>query len=161
MAFWSTLGSFMPVISQAASGIMQAQAGLQQGKMDHALANYNAEVDELASSRIMEKGYRDESTLRRSFDQFRGGQKAAIGKSGVAFSGSVMDVLAESATNAELDAMNTRFNALTEAAGRFKDAEISRATGDVVRSNSRQSATGQLINTAGNVFQTGRRLKLW
>lgn len=163
MAFWSmnTLKTFLPVIGQAASGVMSAQASLNQGKMDHALANYNARIDEVNASRVMEKGYRDQEALRRNFDKFRGQQKAAIGKSGVAFSGSVLDVLADSAAEAELDAMNIKFNAMREAAGLESDAAMTRATGDIARSQSRMRATGELIDTAGRVYETGHRTGAW
>jgi hypothetical protein len=144
---------------QAVGGLMNASAQLNQGKMDHELANYNARLSEAEAEDTLEKGFRDEQNLRRDYEYFRGDQEVAIAKSGVAFSGSVLDVLADGSARAELDAMNIKYAAQQRSTALKEDARVGRIRGDAARTQSRSAAMGSAIGTAANMYTSSYMMR--
>ena len=92
-----SLGS---TLATAGSGL-GALSAVQQGRAGQAAANYNAEVAG-AEAASRERAQRDEAERRL------GSIRSQLGKSGATTAGTPLLVLAESAANAEIDALNTR-----------------------------------------------------
>jgi hypothetical protein len=84
------------MILAGAAAVMSAIGSVQAGQAQRKMANYNARV---AEDTARSQGERQQDQVRRQMASAR----VAIGKSGVAVSGSPLDVLADSAAQAELD----------------------------------------------------------
>jgi hypothetical protein len=80
----------------AATTAITAVAAIQQGQAQKKMANYNARLAE--DSAHFQAG-RQQDKVRRVM----GAARVAVNKSGIAMSGSPLDVLADSAMQAELD----------------------------------------------------------
>jgi hypothetical protein len=89
--------------------LMQAGAARSAGQASEASANFNAESAKIeAQSR--------ENAQRVEAARNQGRIRANIGKSGVTSEGTPLMVLAESAANAEIDALNTNYTGQRQAA---------------------------------------------
>jgi hypothetical protein len=89
----ATVGTGLGVLGAVRAGQAASMAG-----------QYNAQS-------ALEEGAARESLIRQRADATLGATRAAIGKSGVTTAGTPLMVLAESAANAEIDALNARYTA--------------------------------------------------
>ena len=69
-----------------------------------------------SARRTIFDAYSAEELFRRRVDRQQSTTRTAIAKSGITASGTPLNVLAESAANAEIDALNSRYEAFNEAA---------------------------------------------
>jgi hypothetical protein len=101
--------------------VMQAAAFQSQGQAAADAANFNAETQRMQGVAA------ERATRAQSSRQIRS-IRAGISKSGVTFEGTPTMVLADSAANAEIDALNARWTAQRkEAITRFEGAAARRA----------------------------------
>lgn len=111
----TTLGT----IATVGGLVMGARGSQVQGQATQAAASYNiAQTQELA--RV------EEARQRRDAERQMGRMRAGIAKSGATSEGTPLMVLAESAANAEIDALNTRWtadNQINQEALRARSAE--------------------------------------
>jgi uncharacterized protein HemX len=83
----------------------------------------------------------EEARLREESERVLGRQKTAAAKSGVTRSGSVFEVMRESAEQAELEALNIQFGAGAGSQARLFEAEQARTAGAL-------QATGTFLSGA-------------
>lgn len=123
--------------SAAAIGgtLAAADSARQQGKAAQRAGEYNAQ-SALMEAKSRESAQRADS--QRSLARIR----ANIGKSGATSAGTPLLVLAESAANAEIDALNTRFTA-------SRQADVYRAGGANARTQGNIMAGTSLLQGAG------------
>lgn len=100
-------GAYATGKSDATQYLMQAQA-----------ADYNAAVTRFMAEQSLKASTADQIALRRNQRQFQGKQRAAVAQAGIGTGGSAADVVGQSNTLAELDAMNLAY----EGAARFRAA---------------------------------------
>ncbi|MEE9351521.1 MAG: hypothetical protein V3U78_04620 [Thiotrichaceae bacterium] len=74
-------------------------------------ANTQAEIKERNAELIQSSATFEEQKLRKQSAILRGRQQVAASKSGVAQSGSILEVMKQSAIDAELEALNIQFGA--------------------------------------------------
>ena len=112
---------------QIIGGAAQAgQSGLQ-GEQGAATATSNAELLDLKAADALKRGGIAEDIQRNKGAQLMGFQRAAMGASGIQVdSGSGGKVLEQTAAMTELDALNTRTNAMREAWGYSTEAQSQR-----------------------------------
>ena len=103
----------------AGGAILNAIGQHREGAAADKAGKHNAKLREMA-------GGADAAQIRREGAASQGRIRSAIGKSGVAFEGTPINVLAEDAMNTELDVLNTLWSAQT-------GAELSRHRGHVAR----------------------------
>lgn len=96
------MASFAALALTAYGQYQQGQAGKEAGK-------YNAAIHGMEGQAASAQGYAQEAIVRRQAREFLGKQSAAIGQAGIGYGGSSAGVAHESAVNAELDALNTRY----------------------------------------------------
>ena len=94
------------VIGAAAVAAVGAYASAQSTK--HA-AEYNAEVDKQRMDVAAQQGAANEDASRRRSGMVLGREAAALADSGTGLAGAHADVYQQSATAAELDALNERY----------------------------------------------------
>lgn len=132
------MSGFEGLILAGLGTAMTAGAARAQGKAAESAANFNAESTMLeAQSR--EAAQRAESQRRL------GTIRANIGKSGATSEGTPLMVLAESAANAEIDALNTQFTAQRQAA-------VYRAGGTNARRQGNFAAGTALLSGGAKMF---------
>lgn len=135
--FFSAIGGVGNAIA-GVGGILQAGAMRQQGKAETAAAEFNARsAEQEAASK--------ESLIRQQAARQMGTIRSQIGKSGATSAGTPLLVLAESAANAEIDALNAQYTGQRQAA-------LYRAGGANARSQARVTAGASLLSSATKLF---------
>lgn len=119
----------------AAGAVVSTYGAIQQGKAAQGAADYNAQ------SALLE-GQSRENAQRASASRDQARIRANIGKSGATTAGTPLMVLAESAANAEIDALNTRYTA-------ERQADVYRAGGANARRQGNIMAGTSLLQAAG------------
>jgi hypothetical protein len=117
--------------------LMEPLALYNRGKAENAAAQFNAQTAEQEAA--------SKATLIRSQAARQiGATRAQIGKSGATTAGTPLMVLAESAANAEIDALNATYTGARQAA-------LYRAGGANAKSQGRVAAGTALLNNAARI----------
>jgi hypothetical protein len=93
-----------------------------------------------------------EEAQRREARQLMGAGRAAIAQSGVGFGGSSADIMKQSATNAELDALNIRYAGTIERMSILNEIGMMEFEKDVVKMRGQQAMRMRWGNAAGALF---------
>lgn len=137
------------------AGVMGAGNALASGKAAQRAANFNAETMEAEARIAKQQGAAREEAQRRRAREFLGTQRAAAGQAGVGLGGSIGDVLEQSATDAELDALNIRYESNLQALGMQNQAAITRWQGKEAKRAARAQAITSLLSGAAAYGASG------
>lgn len=111
----------------AATGL-QMLGGISAAEEQKAQLESQAQALEARADATEKEGFAQETAIRRQKDQFIGQQRSAAAGSGVDVStGSVLDVIEDSAFNIEMDAMTTRTSYANQALAMRQEAAMTRA----------------------------------
>lgn len=126
----SALATAAPYISMASAGI-GALGAIQAGNAQAAnfqsqaeAQRYNAAIAENNAKASAEQANAAEEAQRRKAAAIRGEAMAAIGQSGTGYDGSNLDMLRQSSANAELDALNIRYQGQMNYSGLMAQSEM-------------------------------------
>lgn len=140
------------------AGGLQAMSAIQQGNQAQAAANYNAQVlDSQAQTERQQATVRQEAQ-RSEARQVIGRQLAATSESGTSLTGSNLDLLSDSLHNAELDALNIRYQSELSAQGLQQQAGLERFQGKQSKWQSRLSAAASLLNSSGSYLGASAKM---
>jgi hypothetical protein len=117
---------------------LSAVGSIRQGQAASAAANYNAQMAERSAG---QKEHLQRTQTQRQIGAIRAG----IAKSGARTEGTPLMVLAESAANAEIDALNTRYSGQME-------SSLYRARGANDRRAAYWNAGTSLLTGASRIF---------
>jgi hypothetical protein len=120
---------------------LQAASQVQAGRTQSKLLEREAEIGRRSA------GF-EESRLRDEAERIEGRQRTAVAKAGIRPTGSVLEVMRQSAEEAELEALNIQFGAEAGTQSRLFEAEQVKKAGQV-------QAAGTLLTGAG-AFRRGR-----
>lgn len=115
-------------------GIMDANSRAGQLKGEAATAKFNADVMSNRATETAAAGARQEEQARREYRQFAGEQGSAISENGFASSGSLLDLVSQSETRANLDALRIRTGSQRETAGLQAEAAGYRMRSSIAKS---------------------------
>lgn len=96
-------------------------------------ARYNAAVSRFMAEQYAKASGAEQLGLRRQQRQFLGTQRAAIAQAGIGTGGSAADVVEQSTTLAELDAMNLAYEGAARFMSAMTEADLQEATGVALR----------------------------
>ena len=137
MAFLPAAATAMNALS-AIGSVVSVIGSIQQGKAEASAAEYNAQAARAeAQSR--------ENAQRTAAQRQLGSIRAGVAKSGATMAGTPLAVLSESAANAEIDALNTRYSGQREAA-------LYEARGRNAKTAGYMRAGTSLLSSAGKYF---------
>ena len=149
-----------PVTALAGTAmLMQGISGYQAGRAEGDMLDQQARLTGKAARDVEKQGLRDEETMRDQVRQFIGGQRAALGASGVVASeGSAATLQDEAARQGEIDALTVRNNAYLEAWGMKTQARSLSAQAKMAR---RQAGMTLLTSSlsAGSIAAKGYMAK--
>lgn len=144
-------------MAEAAAGIgilggagLSAVGAIRQGNMEAKAAEMNAQMNE-QNAVLTEAQAREEERRQRIFARKQIGEmRANYGASGVTTEGSPMEVLEESAMQAELDSLNIRYAGAARSAQYRNQAKLQRFYGKEAKLGGYLSAAGSLLGGAGS-----------
>lgn len=150
------LGAASIASSVLGGGLQLTQANAQKGILDQnaAMANRSAGVARAA-------GQEDARQIRYAAYKTLGQQKGAYGKAGLAASGSLLDVMADTAAQYDLDAKKAIYASELQARGLEYDASMMQYQGTMVQRSARIGAVMSVLagTTQGIAsYQYGRYL---
>lgn len=154
MAFAAVI-PYIAAAMAAAGAIASANAQASSAKSAANAAEYNAEVDRQRATVALQQGNANEESQRRQAAIAMGRQTAATAQSGVDLtSGSALDLYQQSATNAELDALNIRYGAQLQAQGLQQQGTLDTMTAQQQRNNARSATTAGYLNAGASALSS-------
>jgi len=143
-------------IAAVAGTAIQAVGAIREGQAAQAAANFNAQVATQNSAQAVLQAKEEERRHRIIARKQRGTQRVAAAAGGIEVTGSALDVLSESAANAELDALTIRHAGEIGALGFLNEARLSRFEGRAARTAAGFRAVGFLLqSTSKGVGESG------
>lgn len=145
------------------STIMGGMGQIQQGRANAAAANYNAQVSDMnakladrAAKDALERGKVEEQKQRAKTAQIIGQQTAGMAANGLDLSfGSPLDLLVDTATLGEIDALTIRSNTYREERDIRQQGANYRGQAGMYRSQAASASTGGFLGAVGTVLGGG------
>jgi len=135
----------------AAGAISSSRAQAASYKSQEQAAKYNAEVNMGNATAAETAASANELAQRRLNDQRMGAMRAQAAESG-GFGGTNAEVLSQSATNMELDALNTRYRGQMQARGLLAQANLDEYQSQVAEMNRGSSIRAGYIGAASSAL---------
>lgn len=132
---------------------LSALGAIQQGYATRDQMEYNATVADQNAAAARSAAALDEDTSRKKSSRILGTIRARAAASGVELGGSPLDVLADSASEAELEALTIRYRGETEARRQESEARLARARGKSAVSQGWIGAGAQLLQGAASAYK--------
>lgn len=148
----------IPLI-MVAGAALSAYGAIQQAQAQKAAANYNAELNERNATVALQQAEFEADRVRRASTKMQGAITAGYGAAGV-FGGSALDVLADSAAQAQLDIETVKYKGHLQALGYRSSAELDRFSGEVAEQQGQMRAASEFITgigKAGATYSAGAR----
>lgn len=138
---------FIIAAVSAVGALKSAQAQSAQADASANAATYNALADQSRATAALQQGNANEESQRRQAALALGNQNAAMAQSGVDLaSGSALDLYKQSATNAELDALNIRYGSQLQAQGLQSQSTLDQAQATQDQRNASTAMTAGYLN---------------
>jgi hypothetical protein len=137
--FWNLLSTFIGI----GAAVQETSAAVKAANFNRNMAAYNANV-------TRQTGKMEEDRVRRDARKRTGLMIANIGASGVS---GAEDLLAESIYEGELDALTTRFNYASQAAGYEQQSSMYGAAAGDARKSGFMNAAASLLRGASNQYK--------
>lgn len=134
---------------KVAGGIADANSGAGQIRAEADAADQNARILDEKALQVGSEGARNEEAVRRQYRQLAGEQFAAASEGGFNATGSVLDIVRQSARDAEVDALNVRYGAQTEARGYRLEAANMRAQSVIARKLAKRAKLAGYLSAGG------------
>jgi len=109
------MAAAIPLVLIAGATALSAYGKVQEGQAAGNVADYNAGVARQNANLAASIGAARESAVRSQNRAALGTQASALSEAGIGLEGSAADVMRQSTINAELDALNTRYEAQLQA----------------------------------------------
>lgn len=135
-----------------ASGGLKAFSAYKAGKKAKKAAGFNAAVSEQQATEAEQSAAIEERRQRQLSKKIIGGARAQIGASGIAATGSALDVLSASAAAAEEDALLIRHQGKVQATALRNEAVLQRKQGSAAATAGYVSAASALANTGAEIY---------
>lgn len=142
----SSLPAIMAVSGMIGGGI-SAYGQMKQGDAAVEASNRNAQISEQEASLIRQNSALDEIRQRKYLASTTGSQVAGYSARGVTMTGSPLDVIADSISNADLEIQIGKYNAESQARGAENQAAMTRWNGQQAQSTARAKALSTLLTS--------------
>ena len=133
----------------AIGAIAQGQAAAAQAQSQANAANYNAQVNENNAQTALQAANANEDAQRRKSAGDMGRLRAGMAENGIGLdSGTATDLTEQSAMNAEMDALNIRYQGATQSQAYKSGAALDRMQAQQASANASAAQTSGFL-TAG------------
>ena len=146
----ATPATWMAIAAVAGAGL-SAYSQIEQSKAQEKMSQYNAAVARQDAEAAREAAAYEELRHKDETGRLRGRMLALYGKSGVTMEGSPLEVMAESAAQAELDTLAIRRAGATAASRHEAQAQLDVIRGRSARRAGYYGAGTTLLSSAGQI----------
>ncbi len=133
-----------------AGGLVGAYGAQKAGAEAEQEAAYNAAVQRQEGQFAVEQAAEDERRQRVQSRYALGGMRANIGANGIQRDGSALDVLQDSASNAEMDALTIRHKGQLAKWAAETNATMEEFKGAQAKEQAKFAAAGQVLGAGGS-----------
>lgn len=152
----TTIAYVGALVLTAAAGVYHADAQKKAGQYQAEVAEQNAKLGDFRAEQTAQIGAIREEQHRAKVRQMAGTQRANLAANGVDLgSGTALDMVTETYTMGEADALTIRYNAMNEAWGYRVSAINERNGGRFAKWSGKAQATGTYLTTAANLLSMG------
>jgi hypothetical protein len=148
----------LPFVMMAGSA-MSAMSAIQQGKAAKAAAEFNANIAEQNAQIEREQTISQVRQADREQYLRMGAIKAAQGASGGRAEGSVLDILADTAAQGELQRQDIVYQGALRERGHRNSAALDRFDGAMAKKQSYLKAGSELLSGAASAYSANSKLK--
>ena len=163
----AVVGAGVGAAQQASAADDQAKAARYQADYQNQVAQYNATVAKNQADVANQETNSQEELHRRRVAQIQGEAMASIAQSNTGFGGTNADILKQNAINAELDALNIRYEGQNRANGFLAQSQLDQyggqqalAMGDITAKNAQSAgkwnAATSLLSGLGTAAYYGK-----
>ncbi len=142
----------MAAVLAIASTAMQVAGAISQGQSQAAFARYNAALADQEAQRARDEARYQEKRVREQAGKTLSALGAGYGAAGVAMEGTALDVLGESAENAELDALQVRYAGSAAEARAKAQATQDRMAAKIYQQQGYLRAASSLLGGASSIY---------
>lgn len=142
-------------ILTVASTALQALGAISQGAAAKSAASYNAQLAEREAATARDTAAYEEQKSRDQARKVLGAQRSAFSKAGVTLEGTPLEVLAETAAEAEADALMIRRAGSIAEARSLAEAAQQRMAGRAAMTKGIMSAGGRLLGGGAKALTKG------
>lgn len=144
------------MVLTAAGGVYKADAEKKAGQYQAEVADQNAKLNDFRAEQAGQIGAIQEEQHRAKVRQLAGTQRANLAANGVDLgSGTALDMVTETYTMGEQDALMVRYNAMNEAWGFRTEAVNDRNRGRFAKAQGKNAAMGTYLTTAASLAGQG------
>jgi hypothetical protein len=136
--------SGMEMLLAGGTGLV-AYGNIVQGQAQQKGHDYNATMLRQNAAIEEQQGGAREEAQRRKAREVLGSQAAAFAQAGTGVGGSAADIMKQSATNAELDALMIRYESGLKATGLKNEAQAETYAGKVAKQAGKYGAIGSIL----------------
>jgi hypothetical protein len=136
----------------AVSAAVSAAGAIAQGNAAKSAANFNATVARQNAMIGSANAAADADRQREQAERLGGRQRAATGASGITPEGSPLDVMADSALSAELDALTTQYRGELQARSYGQEATLQKMRGNAAQQAGYIGAGAALLSGASKAL---------
>lgn len=145
--------AFTALLGLMAAGTMVSAAGqIQAGRSAQAMADYNAQVDRNNATAAKQSAKYDADRMRENTRKLLSTQRARFAKGGVAFEGTPLLVMEQTARDAAMDASAIEYEGAVKAGGYESAATMSQYEGRTARQASTTRAFSTLLTGGAQVL---------
>lgn len=137
---------------QAIGAIQQGNARAAQYEQEKQAQERNAQIAQENANIAARQGTANEEAQRRKAAIMAGEQRAAIAQAGIGTSGTATDLTEQSASLAELDALNIRYNASLQQASYLNQAGQASWAAENAGANASTARTSGWLNAGASVL---------
>jgi len=146
---------WVAAVAIVGAGVLTAYGQVKEGEERARIEEYNAEAARNQAAVGEAKGKLDRARLRKQAIAFRSKQSALYSKAGVMLTGSPLDIMTESAANAELDIMINRYNTTVQTQMLWDEAQQRNIMANQERMSSYLRAGSTLLTTVASAMTLG------
>lgn len=151
----STVLAVVAVAAAVAGAGVGAYSAIQAGENAKQAADFNTAVQKNNALAAQQQAAYEAQRVRRRNALVSGAQRAAFSKAGVDISGSVNDVLYDSAVQGEMDAIAALYTGKVRSNSDRAGAMLSTLQGDNAQQSSYYSAAGSILGGVGSGASAG------
>jgi enamine deaminase RidA (YjgF/YER057c/UK114 family) len=144
------------MVLTAAAGVQKAQAEKAAGNYQASVAEQNAKLNDFRAEQAGQIGAMKENAYRDRVRQMAGAQRTVLAANGIDLgSGTATDLVSDTYTLGEQDALTIRFNAMNEAWGYRTQAVNDRNSGTFAKFQGKNAAKQTYLTTSASIASQG------
>jgi hypothetical protein len=150
MAIGTTTALIIAGVTAAVSAGVGAYTSVQAAEAQAKASEYNAKVAENNATMAAQQGREEYTRAKLRSRRIIAAQRAQLAKSGLSISGSALDVLGDTAVQAELDALSAMYRTQVSANQEINESKLRRSEAANARGSKKWAITSSILGATSS-----------